>query len=193
MAANARRLVVIWHNRHVPWLPYLYSPVTDTLLAGFRATTGVDLVLGWGTKRRDAPAFEGNLSALHRGDVYVWVGMGAAWEMWQTPWKDLAARGVTCILYQTEPADVCAGSLAGLYPVHEIWDFSRHNVEGCLRRPNAPVARYVPLAHVPGSPVVKPPVRGGARPLMFFGDPNNHPKRAACYRELKSMLGPRVR
>ena len=188
-----RSRVVIWHNRHVPWLPYLYSPVTDTLLAGFRAARGVDLVLGWGTKRRDAPAFEGNLSSLRKGDVYVWVGMGAAWEMWQTPWKELWARGVTCVLYQTEPADVCVASRTGLHPVHEIWDFSLHNIEGCRRKRDAPFPRYVPLAHVPGSPMVKPPQRGEARPLMFFGDPNNNPKRKECYRELKSLLGPRVR
>ena len=191
--------VLIWHKKDVPWLPYLYSPVTDTLLAGFRAASGVDLVLGWGTtrpgtNRPDAPAFVRNLSSLQRGDVYVWVGMGTGWEMWQTPWKDLWSRGVTCVLYQTEPADICIGSRTGRYPVHEIWDFSLHNFEACQGKKDGPIPRYVPLAHVPGSPAVRPPLRGVERPMMFFGDPSNrYPKRKACYKKLKSALGSKVR
>lgn len=184
------RRVVIWMNRHLRWLPYLYAPVTDTLLAGFRAAADpLHLVLGFGTKRNDSAAYVGNYSALKRGDVFVWVGMGAAWEMWQTPWVELQRRGVTCILYQTEPHDKCAASTKGPYPVHEIWDFSWHNLEGCARARDAPVARYVPLAALP-SPRASPlRPRGVARPLLFFGDPRVNPKREACFKALKGMLG----
>ena len=227
LAATRRRRVLIWHNRHLPWLPYLYAPVTGTLIAGFEAVTDLEIILGWGTKRRDAPAFSGNLSALQRDDIYIWVGMGADWELWQSPWTELRARGVRTVLYQvsraraspecptqasltlyatyfavqqTEPAHLCAVRRTGKWPIDELWDFSWHNLEPCSAAAGAispPTLRYVPLGYLPNADVrqmnVSRAPRGVARPLFFFGDPANNPKRHACFKQLKQLLGPQMK
>ncbi|KAL1523692.1 hypothetical protein AB1Y20_018623 [Prymnesium parvum] len=204
------RRILIWHNRHVPWLPYLYAPVTGTLVAAFSQASHTEVILGWGTKRNDAPPFVGNLSALRRGDVYIWVGMGTDWELVQSPWRELRARGIHTVLYQTEPAHHCAVSYDGKWPVDELWDFSWHNLEPCEAQGGprfpwshlpgrallrAPTLRYVPLGYLPQADVrVMPPTpRAAARPLFFFGDTSNNPKRHTCYKQLKKLLGQSVK
>jgi hypothetical protein len=190
-----RRRAVVWHSRHLKFLPYLYSPVTSTLRAGFQ-NLSVEVTVGSGTRGAEAADFRGNLSNLVAGDVYIWVGMGRAIEMRESPWRDLQRRGVLTVLYQTEPVDGCKAFRAGgkrEVAVDEIWDFSLHNLLGCIGRPDRPLARHVPIAHVHGAPVVDEASSSTSpRPMVFFGDAANHPQRGRCYLELKAMLGDKL-
>jgi len=59
-----------------------------------------------------------------KGDVFVWVGQLGQIEI---PWKQLQARGVFTIYYQTEPREAC--DLHRSDGIDEVWDYSWHNIE----------------------------------------------------------------
>ena len=136
------RRVLIWQSRNLPSLPFMYGPVTGTLVAAFRASPNVEVKNGAGTKRNDSFAFLRSVDWLRRGDIFVWVGL----SMSQAPWLTLGQRGVRRVLYQTEPTHRCEARRVGRFAVDELWDFSHHNLEACDAAADAPrVRRYVPL------------------------------------------------
>ena len=196
--------MLIWQSRNLAALPFMYSPVTDFLVAAFKPHAAV--VRGAGTRRNDSAAFAGNWSRLRAGDIFVWVGL----SMSQAPWLELGHRGVRRILYQTEPVHHCAARRVGRFAVDELWDFSHHNLEAC-RAPadgsssatlhprgkhygsaaDAPrVLRFVP----PGAlePPPPPAPAADAQRLFFFGNPSDGPLRKACFRSLRRLLGDRL-
>lgn len=59
-----------------------------------------------------------------KGDVFVWVGQLGQIEI---PWKQMQARGVFTIYYQTEPREAC--DLHRADGIDEVWDYSWHNIE----------------------------------------------------------------
>lgn len=182
--------VLIWQSRQLIRLPYLLKPVTETLLAGFRAAHGVHIMSGHGTRHRaEFDAFYGNASMLGRGDVFIWIGL----TMDHVPWRALRERGVRCILYQTEPTHRCMARSSGAFAVDELWDFSHHNIEACRRRGvDAPALRYVPLAAVRGPVASRPRDCTVGRPLIFFGNKYDGPLRKRCWDALRAALPKRV-
>jgi hypothetical protein len=213
---DPRTRVLLWHhagpqNR----LAYLYLPVRQTLLAGFRAARGVQITAGSGTRRPpEFKLFHGNLSRLRRGDVFIWIGL----TMDHAPWRALRERGVRCILYQTEPVHTCmahrtgvaspASALpphcrshrsrappSGVFAVDEIWDFSHHNLESCRRETaSAPATlRYVPLGSVASAArQTQPRVCSKPGALIFFGNVYEGPLRKRCWQQLRAALPKRV-
>ena len=88
--SRRRRRVLIWQSRNLPTLPFMYSPVTDFLLAAF-APHVAWVARGAGTKRNDSAAFIGNWTQLREGDIFVWVG----WAMDQAPWLAMVIVSVS--------------------------------------------------------------------------------------------------
>ena len=196
---------LIWQSRNLPSLPFMFSPVTDFLIAAFSRDFS-PVTFGSGTKRNHSAAFHANVSTLRRGDVFVWVGPSMA----QAPWSELGARGVRRIVYQTEPVHYCAARCVGRYAVDELWDFSHHNLEACQPAvaPEAPkVLRYVPPGAVLGdAPLLRAPSSSSSssfsdlqatraavqQPLFFFGNPSDGRSRKACFNTIRKLLGERL-
>ena len=128
---------------------WLYMPAMETLLAGMRAITQAP----WSIRTCH------NASKLNRGDVFTWVGFAMALKQ---PWRELKARGVYTIHFQTEPfvglsSDKIWSENAAhevflpggpLATVDEIWDYSKHNIaviqggyDGIAKRPTF---RHIP-------------------------------------------------
>jgi len=162
--AQARRVVVL---DFPSTLEFMYSPVIDTLEAGFRFAT-------FEVVRKDYTR------AMQRGKLhtYVWIGVGL------NPQRMRAAStaGARTIYYQTEPIRHGKREQA----VDEIWDFSRANLRVC----QAPVCRFVPPGYIaPPTPANERPTVPRRPHLHLLGYPYYRSGRAANYATLKRQLG----
>ena len=203
-------------------LEFMYKPVMDTLVDGFRAVPpsiaakiGLPrIVHGFGVSAFRALAarllrpaqvqvkvFPTVSSApqtgsctLGSGDVFIWIGpVGSD----VPPWRELRRRGVRTIYFQTEPSDACQFARSD---AQEIWEFSWHNFDACARRlPVGLTMRYVPLGyHAPPvrelAATLRTPQFSGRRgtELLFFGYPFYKSGRGSCYARLARTLGPRL-
>ena len=162
----------------------IVQPAVSTLLAGIRSYSKASLVAIISGTASAATLVRNvtrllSIGQLKAGDMFVWVGEAGRRIV---PWGHLRSFGVYTIYYQTEPWDVtCA-----LYndQVHELWDFSWHNLEACRERyyltcyqcnhsapssrnrrtsAHIPVLRWVPLGALParhpiGHPAHQPPL-----------------------------------
>ncbi|KAL1504324.1 hypothetical protein AB1Y20_010730 [Prymnesium parvum] len=144
---------------HAPFI-FMYQPVLQTLLAGFRALGANARVLS-GHRHIWPHSYR-----LQRGDLLVWVGIPGS-DFRLIRWTHLRSRGVRTAWYNTEPQlddltlmPKCHHSYVSmLRSVDEIWDYSLFNLHTCrslveryLLNVSAPTAalkhraaiRYVP-------------------------------------------------
>ena len=114
---------------------FMYSPVIETLRAGFlHATPHVGLRSSVGSAPWEA-------EHLKRGDVYVHVGP-LGHEL--VPWHELKRRGVVTVYYQTEPVKACYGNLPNALPEPQV----KCEVNSC--KPHTSPPQHDPAADVPG-------------------------------------------
>lgn len=178
--------VMLWQGEKntVGRLGFMYWPVMGTLLEGFRHAPQVEVKVGVGFSL----AYHSTLASLRRGDALVWVGVNGKNSQ---PWRELRARGVRTVMYNTEPVDSPL-ACARRQTVDEQWDFSRYNLARCDR--NTIVGRpprwqrYVP----PGFLRSAAPARDGASRSMLLLGAVEEAGRAACFGELKAALGDRL-
>ena len=137
------RRVMVWQGERNEdgHLSFMYWPVMGTLLSGFQhhaARHPLRLVAGAGLTRE----YDKQLGRLRRGDWFVWVGVN---ERFSQPWKALRQRGVRRIYYRTEPDHCTPASLRRGIPqgADEVWDFARHNLEGCVENETESTIRTV--------------------------------------------------
>ena len=96
----------------------------------------------------------------------MWVGIN---ERFSQPWWQLGRRGVRRIYYRTEPEHCTPEKLSSAPTPHgadEVWDFSHHNLDGCVEPQGAgsaqPRARPGACDRCPGrarrqEPLTQPP------------------------------------
>jgi hypothetical protein len=200
MPINERLTVVLWSSRHLPRIPFMYSPVMLTLLEGFSAaaceatvnsvsTTNAHkcvsrIIVGHGTVRRDFVAYNETTSQLVRGDIFIWVGDHVAARSEEPCWTDMGRRQVTRIFFNTEPVDTCLarnrnrGAHRRLPLVDELWDFSRHNVRSCGSQAASGhvTVRYIPIGATttPGSRLFAELRRQPGVPAPIWPPPRPH-------------------
>lgn len=183
-------------------LAFMYKPVMDTLVNGFAdfpaevasAAGPLQLLHGHGIGnllRKHAEM----VATLQTGDVFLWIGpVGSG----QVPWRALRRRGVRTIYYQTEPFDGCQFGQVDVKALHEMWEFSWHNLDMCAPKlPEGVTLRYVPLGYStpPAAEAAATPRPATGVPpadLYFFGYPFFKSGRAACYQRLQRRLGARL-
>ena len=185
-------------------LAFMYRPVMDTLRNGFldmparvASSVGpVHLTHGYGVGNLFRQ--HGMLANLRAGDVFIWLGPTGSGS---PPWHKLYQRGVRTIYYQTEPAEFgCSkiGAQVSHNDLHEIWEFSWHNVDVCAPKLKKGLTmRYVPLGFSPPPAVnvaAEPPLATTAThaDLIFFGYPFYKSGRRVCFDALKRELGDRI-
>ena len=103
-----------------------------------------------------------DVSKIPYNSTFVWVGV---FGLHTVPWRNIRARGIRTVYYQTEPEQRCVLTTS---TVDEIWDFSWYNIKNCEGKHEAPVLRYVPIARQDWVvPTVVPNL--AANTLEFFG------------------------
>jgi len=188
--APLQRAVIIWATAH---LSFMYKPVVDSLVGGFKAARSQPLIVqGYGVLYMESP----ELVTLRDGDIFVWIGpIGSD----KPPWHALSTQGVRTVYFQTEPADGCL--LARSAP-RELWEFSWHNFDACAPRlPAGLTLRYVPLGFTAPSESEGRAVAAAdaaalgpqtEADLLFFGFPFYKSGRKRCYARLQRVLGGRL-
>jgi hypothetical protein len=195
------RRVMVWQGERNEdgHLSFMYWPVMGTLLSGFQhhaARHPLRLVTGAGLTRE----YETQLGRLRRGDWFVWVGVNERFSQpWKAllaaisltltethlkpepepkpkpqPWQALRQRGVRRIYYRTEPDHCTPASLRRGIPqgADEVWEFARHNLEGCVENETESTIRAAAIGAADNSAASRGAREAWAQPrgIALVGD-----------------------
>lgn len=152
--------ILIWNGeRHDGHLSYMYHPVVWTLTEALEESGCCNVTAGSGFG--DLGLFRGATLLLEKGDAFIFVG-SASYN--QAPWKELRARGVRLVYYNTEPLGCKQGIIP--WPIDEWWDYSWANIDQCVATrkfqagsrsgsSDVVVARFFPPGLLKGSPLCR--------------------------------------
>ena len=193
------------HGEVVSWLPFMYSPIVQTLKLGFE---NANWRVETSTVRtaRNSQGRHDEADKLMAGDVFVWVGvnymdgLSTISEM----------QGVLRVFYNTEPLRVNITSNSSRCPLlegngdgkrrkpslamDEWWDYSNANIQAvrkaCSATARLPRFRFVPPGRgaVANETQPPPPLPPSVRTMVLLGDIGERNPRRACYANLRRFV-----
>lgn len=162
------QVVIAYALHHRVNMSYMYDPIVQTLLQGFRFLN-VSVQLRVINER--APTTEAT-HQLQTRNTFVWIGPFKAREI---EWSLLRRRGIRTIFYQTEPVTGCF-----LTQADELWDYSPSNVRHCKKQNAKMVVRHVPVGFYKTAPVVDFSSKSLLSTAVFLGA--RHLRPTSCWK-----------